>query len=50
MGYSPAEVDTWEPYQFAATWKGWRTANLPPPAPSAPSDEEFRQAVEKGVS
>jgi hypothetical protein len=50
MGYSPAEIDTWEPYQFAAAWKGWQAANLPARGPGAPSDEEFRQAVERGVS
>jgi hypothetical protein len=50
MGYSPAEVDTSEPYQFAAAWKGWERVNIPPKGPGAPSDEEFRRAVEKGIS
>ena len=50
MGFSLVEVDQLEPYQFAAAWKGWRAANLPPEGPSAPSDDEFRQAVERGLS
>ena len=49
MGFSPTDIDGWAPYQFAAAWKGWRTANLPPQGPSAPSDDEFRQAVEGAI-
>ena len=50
MGYSPADVDTWEPYQFAAAWKGWQAANLPPKGPSAPDADELRRAVERDLS
>ena len=50
MGFSPTDIDGWEPYQFAAAWKGWRAANLPAPGPSAPSDDEFRKAVEGAMS
>ena len=50
MGYSPSDVDTWEPYQFAAAWKGWQAANLPPKGPSAPNADELRRAVERDLS
>jgi hypothetical protein len=44
MGFAPHQVDRMEPYQFAAAWRGWRTANTTPKA-RVPSDEEFRLAV-----
>lgn len=48
MGFGPAEVDGWEPYQFIAAWRGWRDANSPGEA-RAPSAEEYRAAVSRTV-
>ena len=48
MGFSPSDVDTWEPYQFAAAWRGWRAAHTPPTA-RPPTDEEYRAAVGRTV-
>lgn len=48
MGFGPSEVDEWEPYQFAAVYRGWKAANSKPEA-KAPSDEDFRAAVARTV-
>ena len=49
MGFGPEQVDQWEPYQFAAAWRGWKRANTKPTGPKPPSDEEFRRAVARTV-
>lgn len=49
MGFGPEQVDQWEPYQFAAAWRGWKRANTPPKA-RPPTDEEYRQAVAKALA
>lgn len=47
MGFGPDQFDRWEPWQFAAAWRGWKLANVKPTGPKAPSDDEFRRAVER---
>lgn len=49
MGFGADQIDTWEPWQFRAAYRGWREANTPPGKPRAPSAEEFRQAVARTV-
>lgn len=48
MGFSPDQVDQWEPWQFVAVQRGWIAANSAPRA-RAPSDDEFRAAVQRHV-
>jgi hypothetical protein len=47
MGFA-AVIDQWEPWQVGAAMRGWRAANCPPKV-RAPSDAEFRAAVERTV-
>jgi hypothetical protein len=37
-------IETMEPWQFAAAWKGYEAAHAPPKT-RAPSDDQFRAAV-----
>lgn len=48
MGVADCLPD-WEPWQFAAAYRGWKTANSAPSGPRAPSAEEFRAAVARTV-
>ena len=49
MGFSPRDLDRWEPYQFTAAFFAWRAANCAPDEARAPSAEEFRAAVARTV-
>lgn len=48
MSFGPAEIDGWEPYQFAAAWQGWRAANCSQDA-SAPTEAEYRDALARTI-
>lgn len=46
MGFTPAEVDGMSLWEFRACFDGWMVAHGPKdPSPSAPSDDEFWDAV-----
>jgi hypothetical protein len=47
MGFSPGEVDQWEPFQVSAAQRGWILANTADAGPKPPSDAEYRAAIER---
>lgn len=40
IGFTPRQVDELTAWEFMAAFEGWKDANCPPEAPSAPTPEE----------